>query len=239
MKSLILAGGFARRLAPLTDFVAKPLLPLSDKLVIDWVMERINELEIDEIGISTNSYYEKQFRYWIKCRTENIKLIIEPTQSENEKLGAIAGIKYAMDRMGHDEYLVIAGDNVFDFSLQKMLNFYRKIMKPVLAVYNVEDIDKAKRFGVVTVDENWKIINMQEKPKIPESSLISTATYIFTKDTKKMLEEYLAGMKNHDSLGYFFSWLSENYEVYAYPYKGLWKDIGNLNEYRELFRKLK
>ena len=235
MKALILAGGYARRLAPLTDFVAKPLLPLGDKLVIDWVLEKIKEIKIGEIAVSTNHYYEKEFRYWIKCREEKIKLIVEPTHGEEEKFGAIAGINYAMEMLGDDEYVIIAGDNVFDFSMAEFYKFYRKVKNPTLAVYDVQSNEKAKRYGVVKINEEKKVIKMQEKPKEPESTLASTACYIFPKGTKKLIEKYLSEKNNPDSPGYFITWLSENHEVYAYPFTGLWKDIGNLDEYRSTF----
>ncbi len=236
MKALILAGGYARRLAPLTDFISKPLLPLGDKLVIDWVMDSISNLPIEEIIVSSNSYYEKQFKYWAKCRKEKIQLIIEPTHGENEKFGAIAGIKYAMDRAGIDDYLIIAGDNVFDFSLKDLYAFYSKKKAPVLAVYDVGDLNKARRYGVVKIDEENRVVSMQEKPENPESTLVSTACYMIPAKSIDYLEEYLREKNNPDSPGYFMAWLASTTEVYAYPFKGLWKDIGNLDEYRDAFK---
>ena len=235
MKSIVLAGGYARRLAPITDFIAKPLLPMGDKLVIDWVVDKIEDAGIQDVVVSTNSYYEMQFRYWKKCRGENIKLVIEPTVSEEEKFGAIRGLKYVMDMEGDDEYLVVAGDNLFDFTLWKLIDFYRKKRATVIAVYDVQDINKARRYGVVSIDEHNKIVDMEEKPDKPKSTLISTACYVFPKGIAEKIDEYLSGENNPDSPGYFISWLSKKYEVYAYPFRGLWKDIGNLDEYREAF----
>ncbi len=241
MKAIVLAGGYARRLAPITDFIAKPLLPMGEKLVIDWVVDKIEDAGIQDIVVSTNSYYEAQFRYWKKCRGENIKLVIEPTTSENEKFGAIRGLKYVMDMEGDDEYMVVAGDNLFDFSLWQLVNFYHRKNAPVIAVYDVGDVIKAKRYGVVSVNENGRVVEMEEKPENPKSTLISTACYLFPQGMVKKIEEYLSGENNPDSPGYFISWLSQKYEIYAYPFRGLWKDIGNLDEYRnafELYRKL-
>ncbi len=236
MKALILAGGYARRLAPLTDFISKPLLPLGEKLVIDWVMDRISNLPVEEIIVSTNSYYEKQFKYWAKCRKEKIQLIIEPTHGENEKFGAIAGIKYAIDRAGRDDYLIIAGDNVFDFSLNDFYTFYSEKKAPVLAVYDVGDLNKAHRYGVVKIDKENRVMFMQEKPENPKSTLVSTACYIIPEKSIDYLEKYLHEKNNPDSPGYFMAWLSSVTKVYAYPFKGLWKDIGNLEEYRDAFK---
>ncbi len=235
MKALILAGGFARRLAPITDFIAKPLLPVGDRLIIDWIVDKIRDAGIDEIIVSTNSYYEREFRYWMKCRNENIELLIEPTKSEEEKFGAIAGIKYAMEKFGEEEYLIVAGDNYFDFSIAEFLDFYRGHNSPVIAVYDVGDLRKATRYGVVSIDENRKIRKFVEKPPEPESTLIATACYAFPKGIKEKLDEYLSEKNNPDSPGYFISWLVSRESIYAYPFSGTWLDIGNLDEYRRAF----
>lgn len=235
MKALILAGGFARRLAPITDFIAKPLLPVGDRLIIDWIVDNIKNAGIDEIIVSTNGYYERQFRYWIKCRNDDISLLIEPTRKEEEKFGAIKGIKYAMDKYGQDDYLIVAGDNYFDFSLSQFLKFYEDRKSPIVAVYDVEDKDKARRYGVVSVDNEGKITKFVEKPENPESTLIATACYAFPKEVYGLLKEYLDNKNNPDSPGYFISWLITKIPVYAFSFKGTWLDIGNLDEYRRAF----
>ncbi len=236
MKALILAGGFARRLAPITDFIAKPLLPVGDKLIIDWIVDNIKKAGIKNIIVSTNSYYEREFRYWLKCRNENIKILIEPTMKEEEKFGAIKGMKYAMDNYGEDEYLIVAGDNFFDFSISYVLDLYKSKNAPVVAVYDVESKEKAKRYGIVSIDKMGKITKFVEKPENPESTLAATAFYIFPKEIKGLLEEYLNDKNNPDSPGYFISWLVDKMDVYAYPFNGTWLDIGNLDEYTRAFK---
>jgi len=235
MKALILAGGFARRLAPITDFIAKPLLPVGDKPIIDWLLDKIKEAGIDDIIVSTNSYYEREFRYWMRCRNEDIELLIEPTRKEEEKFGAIAGIKYAMDKYGKDEYLVVAGDNFFDFSLKDFVEMYVRVKAPLVAVYDVGSLEKAKRYGVVSLEEGGKITKFVEKPEKPESTLIATACYAFPQSVYEFLDEYLQNKNNPDSPGYFISWLIDKTPVFGYPFKGTWLDIGNLDEYRRAF----
>lgn len=236
MKALILAGGYARRLSPITDFIAKPLLPLGDRLVVDMVIDKVKELPIDGIYVSTNSYYEKQFRYWASCRDEPIEIIVEPTMGEEEKFGAIAGMKYAMERMGEDDYIIAAGDNIFDFSLSPLYEFFIKFKKPVMAVYDVQSKEKARRYGVVTISENSRVTRMVEKSSDPESTLISTAIYIFPDYIRGLIDEYLSEKNNPDSPGYFMAWLSKHHELYALPFKGMWRDIGSIDEYRQAFR---
>ena len=235
MKVLILAGGFARRLAPITDFIAKPLLPVGDRLIIDWIVDNTKNADVDKIIVSTNSYYEKQFRYWIKCRNDDISLLIEPTRKEEEKFGAIKGMKYAMDKYGKDNYLIVAGDNYFDFSLYQFLKFYKEKKSPLVAVYDVRDKEKAKRYGVVSVNNEGRIIKFVEKPENPESTLIATACYAFPKEIYELLGEYLEDKNNPDSPGYFISWLISKLPVHAFSFKGTWLDIGTLDEYRRAF----
>ncbi len=235
MKALILAGGFARRLAPITDFIAKPLLPVGDRLIIDWIVDNIRNAGIEDIIVSTNSYYERQFRYWIKCRDEDISLLIEPTTKEEEKFGSIKGIKYAMDNYGEDDYLIVAGDNYFNFSISQFLKFYKEKNSSIVAVYDVEDREKAKRYGVISINNEGRIIKFVEKPENPESTLIATACYIFPKEIYELLKEYLENKNNPDSPGYFVSWLIFKIPVYAFSFNGTWLDIGNLDEYRRAF----
>jgi len=236
MKALILAGGYARRLAPITDFIAKPLLPVGGRPIIEWIVEKLKNAGIKEIVVSTNSYYESQFRYWLKCRNEDISLIIEPTKSEEEKFGAIRGMKYAMEKMGEDDYIVIAGDNFFDFSLADFVEFFKRIYKPVIAIYDVGDLERAKRYGTVLLDSSGRVIKMIEKPENPETTLISTACYAFPRGIDSFMDEYLKGENNPDSPGYFISWLTQRYEVYGYIFHGTWMDIGNIDEYRQAFK---
>ena len=230
-----MAGGFARRLAPITDFIAKPLLPVGDRLIIDWIIDRIRDAGIEDIIVSTNTYYEREFRYWMKCRKEKIELLIEPTMREEEKFGAIAGIRYAIENYGEGEYLVVAGDNFFDFSLEDFLSKYREKNNPMVAVYDVGDLQKASRYGVVSLDKNNRITKFTEKPERPESSLVATACYAFPKNIYRYLKEYIEDKNNPDSPGYFISWLVNKTTVYAYPFKGIWLDIGNIDEYRRAF----
>ncbi len=236
MKALILAGGYARRLAPITDFIAKPLLPIGGRPIVDWIVEKIKDAGIDEIVVSTNSYYEPEFRYWLRCRDESITLLVEPTKSEEEKFGAIRGMKYAIEEIGRDDYLVIAGDNFFDFSLREFLNRFNSLAKPLIAVYDVESYEKAKRFGTVIMKSDGRVLRFVEKPENPETTLISTACYAFPRGVEKDMEEYLSEKNNPDSPGYFISWLASKREVYGHVFRGIWLDIGNIDEYRRAFQ---
>ena len=241
MYALILAGGFATRLWPITKDFPKPLLPLGRKRIIEFVIERIGNIEgLKKIFISTNEAFQRIFGKWIKeseyAKSESMfELIIEPTRAEEEKLGAIRGINYDLQRIFSmyetDDILIVAGDNVPSINFKAFIDFYRKVNCPLVAVYEVESYEVMKKLGEVSVDESGKVIGFREKPKQPKSKLAATAIYMIPKDMVNLFEVYLKEGRNPDAPGYFFEWLSKNYDVYAYKFSGYWFDIGSLEGY--------
>jgi len=235
---IILAGGFAKRLMPISEFIPKPLLPISGKPIIDHIFDHVKNLDFEKIIISTNSRFSDQFRYYINTHPayKNMELIIEPTRSESEKFGAVKGIEYVLDKLNiNSDFMVIAGDNFFDFDLHTSFEKFRSINKSVIGLYDIKSLEEAKRFGVVKIDAEGKILNIREKPGNPDSTLISMGVYLFKKDVKKLLEEYIENSENKDTLGTFISWLLEKTELYGIKYNGTWADIGSIDAYRNLF----
>ncbi len=235
---IILAGGFAKRLMPISEFIPKPLLPVSGKPIIDHILDHVKNLNFEKIIISTNSKFSDQFKYYIDTHPSynNIELIIEPTSSESEKFGAVKGIEYVLDTLNiNSDFMVIAGDNFFDFDLYPSFEKFSLINKSVIGLYDIKSVEEAKRFGVVKIDSDGKILNITEKPENPESTLISMGVYLFKKEIKKFLEEYVKSSKNKDTLGTFISWLLKKTELYGVKYEGTWVDIGSIDAYRNLF----
>ncbi|MEM0159354.1 MAG: nucleotidyltransferase family protein [Candidatus Micrarchaeaceae archaeon] len=241
MKALILCGGFATRLEPITYFIPKPLLPIGagGKPIIEYILDDVIRSGISEITISTNSKFEGSFRYWLGLRINSpgirVSMVVEPSKNNAEKYGAIKGIEYAIEKEKIDDDLtIIAGDNLYDFSVKDMLLFYEKRRKPTIALYDIKSADEAKRFGVVRLSGE-RISAFAEKPANPESTLISTGIYIFPKESLKYFGIYLKNSANTDSIGNFIEWLIKNSEVLGYVYKGRWFDIGTLETYRRAF----
>ena len=232
MKVLIMAGGYATRLWPITKGKPKPLLPVGDKHIIDYILEKVRELDL-EVYVSTNKFFERHFKEWVK--RSGVELIVEETISEEEKLGTIGAIKYAVSKLGLDDYLIVAGDNLFSFSLKEFLKRYDG--KPLIAVYDVGDFELAKRYGVVVL-EGDKVIDFQEKPLQPKSTLISTGVYALPKEIVGKIDEYLEE-GNRDSPGYFIEWLlKKGVEIYAYKFDDYWYDIGSADSYLEAMKTL-
>ncbi len=229
MKILILAGGFAKRLWPLTVDKAKPLLPLGNKEMISHILEKIPHDA--EIIVSTNTAFQDDFYFWRdKHLDRNIKIYIEDSKSEVEKKGALAAVKLVIDEFSIDEDLfVIGGDNYFEFNFQDFLNQTKDT--PMLAAFDIQDLEQAKKYGVVIADD-CKIIDFQEKPEQPKSTLVATCVYYFPKHSLSHLCD--AAEITPDKIGSVFEYfLKKGIESHVFSSKEYWNDIGSLEAYLE------
>jgi glucose-1-phosphate thymidylyltransferase len=243
MKALILGGGFATRLEPVTYFIPKPLLPIGvgGKPIIEYSLEDVAKCGIKNIIISTNSKFFPYFEYWLNNRLAknqldvSVKFVVENATNNNEKFGAIKGIAYAIEQEKIEEDLiVIAGDNLYDFSVNEIIDHFEKNRKPTIALYDISSKDEAKKFGVVEINGNM-VVSFDEKPEDPKTSLISTAIYIFPKESLHYFGDYLKEKNNPDKIGIFIKWLIDKTEVHGYIYKGKWYDIGTIETYKKVF----
>ncbi len=242
MKAIILAGGYAIRLLPLTKHIPKPLLPVAGKPVIDYILDQLNQIaEVDEIIVSTNQCYEANFRYWLRgltSSTKKIKVVTEQSIKESEKLGAIAAIQYVIntEKLDQDDLLVVAGDNIFEFSLNELVNCFKATRKPVLAFYDFTDkIDTdLSCYGLGIVDQNLKVVGFQEKPQKPQSSYVATGCYLYPRGIQPLLQEYLQDKNHPDAPGYFIEWLYKRVDVYGFVSAKTWYDIGSIASYDQV-----
>jgi glucose-1-phosphate thymidylyltransferase len=242
MKAIILAGGFAVRLLPITKHIPKPLLPVAGKPVIDYIIDQLDRIdEIDQIIISTNQYYENNFKHWLQGRTQHpkeVKLICEPATSEKQKLGAIAALRYVIQttQVADQELIVIAGDNIFEFELAEFINFYKKYRQPVIALCDLRSrgLNELKKFGLGIVDNHQRLIGFQEKPPEPQSTCVATGCYVYPPAIINYLQEYLEDKNNPDAPGYFIEWLHRKIAVYAFISDKSWYDIGSIESYDQV-----
>lgn len=241
MKALLLCGGFATRLEPVTYFIPKPLLPIgiAGKPVIEYAFDDIVACGITDITLSTNSKFAQAFEYWAKQKTEktNIKIefVIEDTSNHNEKFGAVKGIGYAIKEKHIDtDLIVIAADNLYEFSIKNVIEHFNKYRKPTVVFYDIGSKEEAKKFGVAKL-EGDRVVSFEEKPENPKSTLVSTAIYLFPKESLSLIADYLKETKDSDRLGDFIKWLIAKTEVHGYVYKEKWHDIGTLDTYKRVF----
>ncbi len=240
MDALILCGGFAKRLEPITLFVPKPLLPINGRPILDYTVDAVVKNGINRILLSTNQKFANQFEYWKKNREctdgmETLEMLVEPTMHDGEKYGAIRGIHHAIETMSlKDDLLVIAGDNFYDFDLSVLMDHFHKTRKPILVTYDIQSLEEAKRFGVVELDGN-KIVAFHEKPDNPVSTKISTGIYAMPKEMLGEFKAYMDDKNNPDAPGYFFQWLINRTEIESTSYTGKWYDVGNIDTYKKVF----
>jgi glucose-1-phosphate thymidylyltransferase len=241
MRTIILAGGYAKRLWPLTLDTPKPLLPMGDGTILDFIIAKIAPLKPEEIIISTNRKFEGKFAEWIALRgLKNARVLPEPSLSEEEKLGPTKAISLIMKDAVPDDYVIAAGDNLFSLDLVKMAGFLKKVRSPVVALYNVSSKELARKYACVSIDGSSKIIGFEEKPECPKCLLVSTGIYAMPWASISRVEEYLSKGNPPDPIGKFIGWLAETEGAYGYPFKGYWYDIGSiesLKEAQETFRR--
>jgi len=227
MKALILAGGYAKRLWPLTLDKAKPLLPIAGKPVISHIVESIPQ-DVPVI-VSTNATFGGDFEAWRETHPgRDITVFVEPTQTEQGKKGALLAIALAIKEYNINEpLLIVGGDNFFTFSIADFLAASEG--KPMLAVYDVEDRELAKKFGIV-VAEGKRVVRFVEKPEDPPSTLAGTGCYFFPAETIPMILE--AAELTPDKLGGVFEHLlAHGVESQVYTFNGYWNDIGSFEAY--------
>ncbi len=236
MKVILLAGGYAKRLWPLTKDCPKSLLPIAGKPIIEYILDGIEKIEeIKEIYLSTNLKFENNFKEWLKSHrsSKGIKLVIEETRDEGEKLGSIGALNFLIDHLGlKEDLLIIGSDNLFDFDLKYLMDFYRAKTKSVVLLYDMKEKERVKeKYGVLEIDSDFKIVKSEEKPEEPRSTLISTACYIFSKEDLALITDYLSSGNNPDAIGFFVAWLCKRSDLYGLIHRGLWFDIGSFDEY--------
>ncbi|MGQ9782012.1 MAG: nucleotidyltransferase family protein [Nitrososphaeria archaeon] len=236
MKALVLAGGFAKRLWPLTIDRPKPLLPVAGRPIIDYMIDKLDEVGVQEITISTNMKFKLHFERWLSdIGRNNVKLAVEESRSEKEKLGAVKALaKLASEMVG--DCIIAAGDNLFTGSLRGMVEKYRRLSSPVIGLYDVRDFELAKSYSTVVVDSNFKISEFIEKPDNPKTTLIGTCLYILPESSLQRVGEYVQTGLDTDAPGRFIQWLCVKESVYGFLLEGMWWDIGTIRAYNEAKR---
>ncbi|RBI63600.1 NDP-sugar synthase [halophilic archaeon] len=233
MKAVVLAGGYATRLWPITKNRPKMFLPIGETTVIDRIFADLEEDErVDEVFVSTNERFAEDFeQHLADSPFEKPTLSIEDTSEEDEKFGVVGALAQLVDRENvDDDLVVIAGDNLISFDVGDFIDFFERNGASGLAAYDVGSRELAKSYGLVELDGE-QVVDFQEKPDDPNSTLVSIACYAFTQDTLPMLEEYLSGGNNPDEPGWFVQWLQSRKPVYAYTFEEAWFDIGTPESY--------
>ncbi len=223
MKCLVLASGFGTRLYPLTVQKAKALLEYKGKPLLTHIVEKV-PTDV-EVFVCCNRRFEADFRQWQKFISRRVEVCVEDVWSEEQKKGAVGSLDFwVKEKKFADDLLVIAGDNYFEFDLTKFIAAYdgRNVL---VAVHDIGDRSRATQFGVVRLDGN-RIVEFEEKPARPRSSLVATAIYVLPPRVFSVLSEYHS-LGEKDNLGSFIAYLVSREDVRAYTFSEVWLDIGS------------
>jgi len=236
---VILAGGYATRLYPITLDLSKPLLKIDKRAIIDFSIQQLEDIKgIKEIIVVTNAKFYSDYIEWKKNLKIKNKVVIlnDGTKTESSKLGAVGDIYYAIrKRKITDDVLVIGGDNIFQKSLANFVNFSQEHCPAIsLGIYDLKSKSIASRYGIVKIDNNFKVIDFQEKPQKPATSLAAMCMYYFSREALRCFKEYIKDLKKDtDRAGDYIKWLMTQDTVYGFKFLGAWWDIGQLDTYRE------
>lgn len=236
MKCLILAAGYATRLYPLTENFPKPLLSVGDKTILDWLIDDIDTSGlIDEYIVISNHKFSGHFDEWAKSKSQKITVVDDGTSTNETRLGAVKDIQFVIDKLSlDDDMLVIAGDNVLDFSLVKFIEYAKRKNTSCVMRYYEPEFKKLLKTGIVTVDENDKILKMTEKSPTPETNWCCPPFYYYTKEDAKLVEKGIEEGCGTDAPGSYIAWLSTKTVVHAMEMPGKRYDIGNLESYEQV-----
>lgn len=232
MRAVVLAGGYATRLRPLTDEVPKQLLPVGGRPLLDWILDKLDDVpELEGIHVVTNSHYAERFRRWADER-DGVAVHDDGTSTNEDRRGAIGDLAFTIEEAGlDDDLLVIAGDNLFDFALTEFVVFWAAhAVASALAVHDVRDLRLASQYGIVELGDDDRVVGFVEKPAEPPSTLAATAMYLYHRDHVRLIGEYLAEGNQRDQPGNLVAWLHGREPVYAFRFDGGWFDIGDLGQ---------
>ncbi len=236
MKCLILAAGYATRLYPLTENFPKPLLDVGGKTILDWLVDDIHTAGlVDEFVVISNHKFAHHFDKWATTKTMKVTVVDDGTDSNETRLGAVKDIQFAIDQLGlDDDMLVIAGDNVLDFSLTKFLSYAKEKNTSCIMRYYEPEEKKLTKCGVVEIDENDRIVSMEEKPAQPKSHWCCPPFYYYTKADAKLVAKGIEAGCGTDAPGSYIAWLCTQTPVFAMEMPGKRFDVGNLESYNKI-----
>ena len=189
--------------------------------------------DIDAIFVITNNKFYDVFNDWLSGfkSGKKIEIINDNTTSNEDRLGSLGDVNFVIRQEKiKDDILIVAGDNLFEFSINEFIEWIKHTDKSAVVLYDVNDRELAKQYGIVETDRDNKMIDFEEKPIKPKSTLASTGVYFYPAHVLPMLQNYVNKYKNSDKAGNFLEWLHKNEDVYCYITQKRWIDIGSLDQ---------
>lgn len=237
MKCLILAAGYATRLYPLTENFPKPLLKVGEKTILDWLVDDVSPA-IDEFIVVSNHKFARHFDDWAKTKPQKITVVDDGTSTNETRLGAVRDIALGL-RGNTDDVLVMAGDNVLDFSLLAFVDFFKAKDASCVMTHEETCLEKQQKTAIITFDAGKRIDSYEEKPRQPRGNHAVPPFYCYKASDAARIPEALSDGCSADAPGSFAAWLSAHAPLYAFEMPGKRYDIGDAKSYaqvRETYR---
>ena len=239
MRVLILAAGYGTRLYPITVNVPKALIPVGNKLLIDFIMDKVRSLgkktAIEETIVVSNARFYTKFTEWRNNAKVNVTIINDGTKYPDERLGAIGDMHFVFKKRGDDDWLILGADNFFDWELYDFVEF-ASAKRPYLCVgvYGMANKSSLSNFGVVELRSDMRIKKFIEKPQHSIDAMVATCIYFFPRESLSVFNKFIEKGNNNDASGNYIEWLVKNHTAYGYVFKGKWLDIGHKDTLNEL-----
>jgi len=235
MHCLILAAGYATRLSPLTDNFPKPLLDVKGRTILDWLLDDLEaNAAIDKYIVISNHKYAGHFAKWSEARPGRIVVVDDGTSTNETRLGAVRDMEYALKETGlEDDMLVMAGDNLLDFSLAPFIDYFKGKGASCVMRYEEPDSARLRKCGVITIDNEDRVLSMVEKPAEPPSSWCVPPFYCYARRDIALVSQALREGCGADAPGSYAAWIAAHSVLYAMQMPGRRRDIGNLASYLE------
>lgn len=240
MKTIVLAAGYATRLYPLTENFPKPLLEIGNSTILGRMLDDIDTIpEIDGHIIVTNAKFAGIFEEWAAKRTSKpIQILSDGTYTNETRLGAVRDLILAIETYHlNEDLLVVAADNILDFSFRGFVEAFHEKGTSMIMCHHEPEIWKLQRTGVIEVDDNMRVLQMQEKPAEPVSHWAVPPFYIYRLEDLPLIRTAIENGCGADAPGNLAHYLVDRTPIHAWPMPGGRFDIGSLDTYEEAKKK--
>lgn len=248
MKAIILAAGYATRLYPLTLYTPKALLPIKQRPMLSYILDKVEELgkylnKVIELYLISNQVFYEQFNQYLKNVEGNYSFLSfhclnDGTQTPETRLGALKDLKLCLDTYGiQDDVLLLSSDNLFEYSLVEAYQTFKEKKTDLLfGKYEKNmSIKQLQAFAIAEIDEKHQLVSLEEKPLVPKSNLAVYATYFYRAETLPLLEVCIQTFPHLDSPGCFPAWLfSHKHPLSMFVFEGQCLDIGTIEMYEQV-----
>lgn len=237
MKNIVIAAGYATRLYPLTENFPKSLLKVGSRNILERLLDDVDSIdEIDSHIIVTNHRFVSAFREWAKVQryTKPVLIIDDGTETNDTRLGAVRDLLLTLEKCEiDDDIMVLAADNILEFPIKGFVDFFKEKGTSVIMCHHEPELEKLQRTGVIAVDDDMKVLEMQEKPEVPVSNWAVPPFYIYSRKDLPLIRECLSHGCGFDAPGNLARYLSAKTSLHAWRMPGCRFDIGSIDSYHE------